>query len=250
MVKGDIQVLGKAVELMDLLASGRPLSAAELSARLGQPRSTVYRILGTLAERGWIEEAQHGRYRIGAQLLATGRSALDQSRLREIALPAMKHLWRSTGLTVYLFVPSGDKAICLERIDGSEYDPTWLRTGGWLRYEEGASPRVLLAHDAGGARSAWESRLDENTMPGESAERLRAFRRRLQTIKSQGFEFYNGANRGLGYYGSVAAPLFDRLGHCIASITVGGRKDAVARVQEQADFTSTVASVAEKLQLR
>jgi len=250
MANNDIQVLGKAIELMDLLASGRPLSAAELSVQLGQPRSTVYRILGTLADRGWIEATQRGRYRIGAQLLATGRSALDQSALREVALPAMKYLWRSTGLTVYLFVPSGDKAICLDRIDGSEYDPTWLRTGGWLPYEEGASPRVLLAHDAGGARTSWESRLDENDMLGERAERFRAFKRRLLTIKSQGYEVYNGANRGLDFYASVAAPIFDKTGHCVASITVGGRKDAVAKVQEQAYFKSSVASVAQKLQLR
>ena len=92
--------------------------------------------------------------------------------------------------------------------------------------------------------------MNEHDMSGETAERFRAFKRRLQNIKAQGFEVYNGANRGHDYYGSVAAPIFDRQGRCVASITVGGRKDAVSKVSEDAAFRSSVASVAAKLQLR
>jgi len=249
MADNEIQVLGKAIELMSALAAERPLSAAELSASLQQPRSTVYRILNTLVDRGWVEEASRGRYRVGAQLLATGRSALDQSAIRREAIPVMKYLSQKFGQTIFLFVASGNRAVCLETIEGTAYDPTWLRPGGWLRYEDGASPRVLLANDSGGARAAWEGSVATDRLSGTQTELLRAFKQRLVTIKSRGYEVYNGSDRGYNSDTSVAAPIFDKAGRCVASISVGGRKDAITEFSEQAYLRSVVASAAEKVRV-
>jgi len=249
MADNEIQVLGKAIELMSALAAERPLSAAELSATLHQPRSTIYRILGTLVDRGWVEEASRGRYRIGAQLLATGRSALDQSAIRREAMPVMKYLSQRFGQTIFLFVASGDRAVCLETIEGTAYDPTWLRPGGWLRYEDGASPRVLLAHDSGGARRAWEGRVSPDRLSGAQTQHLKAFKQRLATIKNRGYEVYHGSQRGYSADASVAAPIFDKAGRCVASISVGGREDAITVFSEQAYLRSVVASAAETVRV-
>jgi DNA-binding IclR family transcriptional regulator len=246
----EIQVLGKAIELMSALAADRPLSAAELSEGLAQPRSTVYRILGTLVERGWVEEASRGKYRVGAQLLATGRSALDQSAIRKEAIPVMKYLSQKFGQTIFLFVASGDRAVCLETIEGTAYDSTWLRPGGWLRYEDGASPRVLLANNSAGARRSWENRVATDRLSGSQTEHLMAFKQRLATIKNRGYEIYNGSDRGYNADTSIAAPIFDRAGRCVASISVGGRKDAITEFSEQAYLRSVVASAAESVRVR
>src|SRR5690349_20531357 len=52
---GSIQVLTKVGAVLDLLAEHGELGAAEISAATGEPRSSVYRILGSLERLDMVE---------------------------------------------------------------------------------------------------------------------------------------------------------------------------------------------------
>src|SRR4051795_13335085 len=67
-----VAVLAKAGALLDCLAEGE-LTPAELTVRMGEPRSSVYRLIASLSELELIDPGtRRGTYRLGLKLLRLG----------------------------------------------------------------------------------------------------------------------------------------------------------------------------------
>lgn len=100
----EITVVANALDL--LTAVGRSndgaISAAEASKILGISRSTAYRLLVTLKDRGFVEfDEATNRWRLGAQMFSLmGRAT--PSKLRSRAEPAMTRVWEQEKETVNL----------------------------------------------------------------------------------------------------------------------------------------------------
>jgi len=56
-VAGPVKVLAKAVAALDALAESDGLTPSELAERLDEPRSSVYRLLNSLEDLGFVEQA-------------------------------------------------------------------------------------------------------------------------------------------------------------------------------------------------
>src|SRR3954454_17680390 len=67
-----VAVLAKAGALLDCLAEGE-LTPAELTVRMAEPRSSVYRLIASLSELELIDPGtRRGTYRLGLKLLRLG----------------------------------------------------------------------------------------------------------------------------------------------------------------------------------
>jgi len=113
-----VRVLKKAVAVLETLsAAGRPLGLAELSRRMKYPKPTIYRILRSFLELGYLaRDRATGDYLPTSRLAQLGRHGQTQD-LRRRALPAMEALHREFNETVNLGVLEGDQisyAACLE----------------------------------------------------------------------------------------------------------------------------------------
>jgi len=113
-----VRVLRKAVAVLEALsAAGRPVGLAELCRRIKYPKPTIYRILRSFEELGYLaRDRATGFYAPTSRLAQLGRhgQALD---LRRRALPAMEALHQEFNETVNLGVLEGDQisyAACLE----------------------------------------------------------------------------------------------------------------------------------------
>ena len=105
---GSLGVIGKATSLLDELARNGELSAAGLSERLGEPRTTVYRLIRALEQAEFVEPADHaGRYRLGLKLFRLGGVVVARFDERQAALPHMEALHATTGETVFLCIRRG-----------------------------------------------------------------------------------------------------------------------------------------------
>src|ERR1700754_2726131 len=85
---GNIQSIERAAAILRLL-SGRSLrlGVAELAGELGLPKGTVYGILKTLRNVGFVEQdVESGKYQLGPALLHMGSTYLDGNELRTRAL--------------------------------------------------------------------------------------------------------------------------------------------------------------------
>src|SRR5262245_21491030 len=113
-----VRVLKKAVAVLETLsAAGRPVGLAELARRMKYPKPTIYRILRSFQELGYLaRDRESGGYVPTSRLSQLGRHGhvLD---LRRRALPAMEELHLEFNETVNLGVLEGDQisySACLE----------------------------------------------------------------------------------------------------------------------------------------
>ena len=85
---GSIQSIERAAAILRLLSGrSRRLGVGELAGELGLPKGTVHGILRTLQLVGFVEQdAETGKYQLGAALLHMGSSYLDGNELRTRAL--------------------------------------------------------------------------------------------------------------------------------------------------------------------
>jgi IclR family transcriptional regulator, acetate operon repressor len=113
--------LEKALDVLDAVGSAPAgLSQAELSAQLALPRTTLYRLLGTLVQRGLLRRDPLRRvYGLGLRCFEYAKSAYAMPDLVAAAGTELRMLRDMTGETVYLATRDGHDVVALERCDGA-----------------------------------------------------------------------------------------------------------------------------------
>ena len=146
-----IGVLDKAVALLDALEAG-PLGLAELVGATGLSRATAHRLAVGLEAHGFVGRDGSGRFRLGPRL--AGRS------LAELARPALEDLRDATGESVQLYVPRGDRRLCVVSLESPHSLRTIVPVGAALAMDRGSAARVF-AGGADVARRGWAESVEE-----------------------------------------------------------------------------------------
>ncbi len=229
----EILSVGKAIDVLFAFNRERPaMSVEELSAELGLPRSTVYRLIATLRGKGVIQQKPGtDAYMLGSRLLQVGdviRLSLD---LRHIALPFMQLLVRLSRETVVLVVPTDRQATYLEMIESPEPMRVIPSDGMSFPLHCGSTRRILLANMPEPFRESYlRGRLRRYT-PGTIVDKAE-LRHDLAQILQNGYavsnqEIYAGAR-------SLAAPVRNAGDRVIASVGIVGPVQRLtdARIQK------------------
>lgn len=103
-----IAVLDKTFAILEVLArTGRALSLAELAEECRMPKPTVYRILRSLRDLGYVEQPDRGgAYGLSGRLASLREFGRDEA-LRDKALPLMRELHGRFDETVNLGLLEG-----------------------------------------------------------------------------------------------------------------------------------------------
>lgn len=221
-----VQVLAKVGALLDQLAEDGETTAAELADRIGEPRSTVYRLLATLQRLDMVEPGtRRGTYRLGLALLRLGSAVVARFDERQAALPIMERIHEETGETVFLCIRRGFDAVCIERLDGRRVQSLALRLGGSLPLHAGAAPRVLLAFEK---ESLWDEYLGagplESFTPATPSTR-KALVASLEETRAQGYAV-SDEDVTLGI-AALGAPIYDYRGSVRAALSISGVRPAI-----------------------
>jgi len=164
----------------------RPRHSAEsLAEYIKLPLSSTYRYLAILREAKLIDEDGRGSFVLAPRVIGLAQAARSGTDLAAIARPFMKQLAQDTGETVILIKRSGDRAICIERVESSSQIRLTFEVGTALPLHRGASPKLLLAHLS---PADCKKTLDEaaESDPTFTQER-KALLRELATIRAQGW---------------------------------------------------------------
>jgi len=216
-----IQSIDKALDLIELLADRGSLSLIELTELLEQPKSSTYRIVLTLENRGFISRSdEDGKYCLGYKQLMLTRNLLERNTLRSAALQEMKRLSERYGDTVNLGVLVEGSVLYVEIIESAHALRMTDSIGSRSPFHATAIGKAIAAHlpqDAVHelAVSYGLPAITPNTIVSE--DKLSA---ELEQIRKQGYalddqEIVEGAR-------CLAAPVFDLYGRPIGAISLSG----------------------------
>lgn len=115
------QTVRRAIQALKLIASktGDGMRLADVAQALDLERPTTHRLLKALAAEGMLSQHPgNRRYFLGSLVFELGLNATHQFNLIDLCRPLLHSLAEQTGDTTFLFVRSGNDAICLSRVQG------------------------------------------------------------------------------------------------------------------------------------
>ena len=113
-----VQSIERALDIIEVLAveeSG--LGVTEIASRVGLHKSTAYRIIETLYNRGYLNKTQDNNYKIGLKLIEAVSCYINSLELETQARPYVAQITAELGLTSHLGVLEGDKVVYIEKMD-------------------------------------------------------------------------------------------------------------------------------------
>ncbi|TKG71646.1 IclR family transcriptional regulator [Prauserella endophytica] len=143
-----VKSAARTVELLELLASrqNRPARLRELSDALGAPRSSVYALIRTLVEHGWVRaDASGTQYSIGIRALLAGTTYLDTDPYLRIVQPLITDLSAELDETIHYGRLDRGDIVYLATKESSKYIRPFSRVGRRLPAFSTSMGKSLLA---------------------------------------------------------------------------------------------------------
>lgn len=108
-----IEAVDRALLLLDAVAANPGATAAQLATARDANRSLVFRMLSTLADRGFVTKDQHNNYRLGPRLLSLAEQAGSEDLMVDASREALDRLLAETQENIYLIVREGLEVLCV-----------------------------------------------------------------------------------------------------------------------------------------
>jgi IclR family transcriptional regulator, acetate operon repressor len=137
----------RTVELLEFFANSPGMhSLAAVQESVGYPKSSLYMLLRTLVDLGWIEtDATGTRYGIGVRALLVGTSYIDGDEVVAAARPTLDRLAEETSETIHLARLDGTDVVYLATRQSQHYLRPFTRVGRRLPAHSTALGKALLA---------------------------------------------------------------------------------------------------------
>ena len=219
---GLVGALLHGLAVLDMFDRDRPvLGIAEVARRLGVHRSTASRLAATLAAAGYLEQAgEPGRYRLAAKLAILGEIAATGTELRRAALPPLRDLVSRLGETGHLGVLEDSEAVTVEVVDGWQT----VRMHSWVGKRSPAHcssmGKALLA---GLSQAEFAARYPDRRLEARTAATITSrdeLEACLAQVRASGYA--EDREELEPHLCCVGAPVFDRAGAVVASVSVSG----------------------------
>ena len=209
------QTLVRGLDVMTAVAHGAK-NLPDLSVALGLTRSTTHRLATTLVEQRFLNFTPRVGYSLGPKLLELGHLASRQMNLARIAHDYLVQLSSETGDTVHLGILDGDRALYLDKVQGSRRIEISSRIGERQPLRStGIGKALLLDETERGLREVY--RREHETWPDYRVDPA-TWLERMRTYTQRGFAYDLEENEDR--VRCVAAPIRDAADRIIGSISV------------------------------
>lgn len=145
-----IEVIARTVDVLEAFEGKPGLSLNELSHRVPIVKSSIYRILYTLEELGYVSKSHGGRYSLTSKFgrLVINPQSNTPNELPAIALPFMASLLRRYQETVNLGVLHGDEVLYIRVLESPHAFRLAAHAGMRSPLHSTALGKALLSHMA------------------------------------------------------------------------------------------------------
>jgi DNA-binding IclR family transcriptional regulator len=238
----------RAFSLLRHIASGQRCRNLSATAReLGINRTTLLRLLHTLAAEGMIESLDGGEsWQLGPGMIALAAEALRSRDVLRVAQPMMERLSAALALSSHLGVIDGREIIYLLREAPNAFLVSNVRAGARLPAHATTIGRILLAHMSEPAVTTLYAGQPLAAFTSKTATSLADLMAQLARDRAQGFAWSHG-NYEPGI-GSCAVAILDHRGKAVAAINVTGPEASFAPDQPRAlEIREAVAAAAAEI---
>lgn len=143
---GGAAAVDRALSVLSAFRSGdKALSVTALAERTQLYKSTVLRLLASLAHGGLMRKTADGLWSLGPEVSRLAAIYTASFSLEDVVLPVMHQLVAKTGESVALHIQQGDQRLCLFRVDSPQLLRDHVKAGDVLPLDRGAGGRVLMA---------------------------------------------------------------------------------------------------------
>jgi DNA-binding IclR family transcriptional regulator len=214
--------LDRGLSVLELLSS-RPegLIASEIAEILEIPKNSLGRVLSALADRGFIDrDSESRKFTLTQKLLALGSSTVCEKDIVAESADVMRRLRDLTTETILLGVLLEGEGVILHQAPAMHQVRLMVDSGTRFELHCTSSGKVALAFLSEREADDIISKMKLPRHTDKTITRKDDLRRELEKIRKAGW----AADRGEGIEGvnCVSAPIFDRTGHCVASLTITG----------------------------
>lgn len=205
--------------LMQFNRDERELSGAELSRRMGLPRASVFRMLFTLEQSGFLERCPDGvSYKLGLAVLRLGFELLASMELTEVGRPVIEALRDRSGFSAHVVVRDARDVVFIAKAAGSNAMFHSIQVGARLPAHATVLGRTLMSDlDMKGLAALYP----EEVLPvytTKTPTNLQDLKALMDQDRDKGY----GVSMG-GYetgISTIAAPVFNEQGRVTAAISI------------------------------
>ena len=211
----------KALRVLEAVAaSPTPVSVSELSATVGEDKTTTYRMLLTLVDAGYVARDELSkRYRCSYKVVSLSRNLLAENEVTNLTRQTLKQVSDLTRETLHYSVLDGEEAVLVLRVKGSQLVTVDFQIGDRSRLHCTSIGKALLAYQD----VRFVERIIASGLPRLTAQTIGdadTLRKELHKIRSQGYaiddrEFAENMR-------CIAVPVFESGGHVSGGISISG----------------------------
>jgi IclR family pca regulon transcriptional regulator len=232
------------------------LGTTELAGMLGMSVATTHRLILTLADEGYLEQARDSRsYRLTLRATELGMASINETGLCKHARPHLQGLAKSTGCTVALGVLDGPEVLLVDLLAGTGKGQRGqaedLKVGSSLPAYCTALGKVLLAHLPADRRRALIAELDLEMSTPPTPHTL-ATEPLLRAALAQVTATHIATNNQECRVGvcAIAAPVRDESGEVVAALSVAALGGAIELEELTHSFKDQLLETARRISAR
>ena len=241
---GGVQSVDRAISVLEILAERGEARVTEVAAEISVHKSTAFRLLSALEERGLVEQDQdRGKYRLGFGLVRLAGAVSARMDVTRYGRPVCERLARDTGETVNIAIAQSHYAVNLDQVPGAFAIAAQNWVGRLTPLHATSSGKILLAHldEQRRAELLAAAGLERYT-PATITDAVR-LEKQLATARKQGYattveEYERGLN-------AVAAPIRAHHGQVVAAVSASGPAYRLTRTKLAEYAPIVVAGAAE-----
>ena len=218
-----IAVIEKAVQILEFMVDyPYGISLGELESGVQLNKSTMYRILSTLKDYGYIvQNPDNAKYRIGPRFLIY-QSVFEETDLARAASPELRRLAASTGDICHLVVRDRCEGVYIDKVDPPDSGGIAVRSrvGARVPLHCTSVGKVLLADLS---EREVDDIIAETGLPARTPRTITdplTLKRELDSVRLQGYAVDDLENEE--NVRCVAAPVRDRSGKVVAAVSSTG----------------------------
>ncbi len=216
-----IQVLDRAVRLLEILSRADGLTLSELAEEAKLAPSSAHRILSSLESHELVRQiGKRGHWLIGVNALRIGSAYLRHRGLAEIARGVMRRLMEETGESVNLAVEDEKGVVFVSEVESRHPIRAFHRPGARAALHASGVGKALLAARPAAERARRLKRLELERFTPNTIVDSEQLLEELRRIRARGWAL-DDEERTLGMR-CVAAPIYNEFGEAVAAISLSG----------------------------